>query len=116
MNWAVYKPSKRYSDREDVPDTETPEMLDEESKFNYTDYENKYGKSGTGIEYTKYTRVIETNAPILFRANDFVKFDNETTLKIKDVEIIIPDDKKKSVSFWGNELKRLMAKKRIALQ
>lgn len=117
MKWAVYKPSKIYDDRENVPRTETPEILNEESKFNYQDYSNKFGKSGSGIEYVKYSRVIETFAPISFEVGDGIKFiDDDVTLKIKEVEKIIPDNRKKAVDFWGVQLETLKAKKRISLQ
>lgn len=117
MDWALYIPSKIYTNREDVPRTEEPELLSDESKFSYTDLENKHGMSGEGIEYIKYTRVIETKAPIIFRAGDAIKFfDTGVQLKIKDVQPIIPKEKQKSIDLWGSKFKILKSVKRISLQ
>lgn len=117
MDWALYIPSKIYTNREDVPRTEEPELLSDESKFSYIDLENKHGMSGEGIEYIKYTRVIETKAPIIFRAGDAIKFfDTGVQLKIKDVQPIIPKEKQKSIDLWGSKFKILKSVKRISLQ
>jgi len=117
MKWAIYNPSFTYEDRADVPRTEDSALTDEESAIKYEDVSNKSGKTGSGIEYTKFERVIYTYDPIKFKEDDVIYFyDNGKSLKITDIDIIVPENKKKAVAFWGSQLELMVAKKVLYLK
>ncbi len=115
MKRALYIPSKIYDNRADVPRDEESELLQEESWILFTDLENKeYKTSLSGIDYKKYERIIETKAPIQFKTDDVIKIDNKP-YKLKEIQIIIPTNRKKACEMWPNmeiyhSIKRLFLK------
>lgn len=114
MKRALYIPSEIYDNRESVPRDEESGLLSEHSWIMYEDVEHKEYKTGSGIEFKKKERMIDTKAPIKFKTDDVIKIDN-VPFKIKEIQITIPENRKKACEMWP-QMEIIHSIKRLTLK
>lgn len=92
--------SKRYSDRESIPRTESPETVDGAVQIRYESIEKKREAGRTGFDMDKYTEVIEVDTRVDIMPKDMVY--TTRWLKVSHVDVFIPENKKAVVRMWPN--------------
>lgn len=111
IGWWVQ--SKAYLDREQVPRTDIPEMIEGAVQIRY-DNINKNKAKTSSIEMEKVTQVIDINTNVQVKPNDRIKTELGW-LKVEQVELYVPEDKLSVVRMWPNRRTRVEVK-RVYLQ
>jgi hypothetical protein len=101
--------SKTYTNRELVPRTEEPEVVDGAVMIRY-DNINKHKAKTEKIEMEKITQVIEVDTRVAIKLYDRVKTENGW-LKVERVEMYLPVDKETIVRMWPNRRTALEVKR-----
>ena len=101
--------SKTYTNRELVPRSEEPEIVDGAVMIRY-DNVNKHKAKTDKIEMEKITQVIEVDTRVNVKPYDRVKTENGW-LKVESVELFVPVDKETIVRMWPNRRTALEVKR-----
>lgn len=102
--------SKTYTNREDVPRSEEPDLVDGAVMIRY-DNVNKHKAITSKIELEKITQVIEIDTRVAVKVHDRVYTENGW-LKVESVDMYLPKEKESIVKLWparrtALEVKRL---------
>jgi ribosomal protein L23 len=105
--------AKLLLNREDITRTENPELVSGSVPIRYDVVDNKKSEYKNGVATLKYTQVLEIDTKIEVKPYDYIYTDR--WLKVEDVNLTIPDNKKHVIRMFPNSTSR-WAKKVVALK
>jgi hypothetical protein len=104
-----WRQAKGYTDREDVPRSETPDTVEGAVQIRYDNLSKSKIKT-TVVEMEKITQVIEVDTKVNIKPDDRVKTENGW-LKVEQTENYLPPEKEAIVKVWQNRRTALEVKR-----
>lgn len=101
--------SFNYTDREDIPRSEEPDLVEGSVMIRYDNVSKSKTKT-TVIEMDQITQVIDIETRIDAKPNDLIRTENGW-LKVVTTENYLPEDKQSIVRMWPNRRSRLEVKR-----
>ncbi len=101
--------AKQYTDREQVPRSEEPDVVDGAIQIRYDNISKSKVKT-TVVEMEKIAQVIELDTRVNVKPDDRVKTD-QGWLKVEQVETYLPKEKEAIVRMWQNRRTALEVKR-----
>ncbi len=107
MGW--WLESRTYTNREDIPLSEEPELEDGAVMIRYDNVAKSKIKT-TVVEMEKITQVIEVDTRVNIKPHDMISTE-QGWLKCEQVELYLPKEKEAVVRMWPNRLTALQVKR-----